>query len=86
MKPKVCWTLHAMLRNRHRPAEPLESCQCFSLKQMVNVLTRWVLDVKPFSWRVPASTHDPEGGHPYMFPSFPQFLEAYYRGEKKTQN
>jgi hypothetical protein len=52
---------------------------------MVNVLTRWVLDVKPFSWRVPASTHDPEGGHPYMFPSFPQFLEAYYRGEKNSK-
>jgi hypothetical protein len=32
----------------------------------------------PFSWRVPASTHDPAGGHPDMFPNFPQFLEAYY--------
>jgi hypothetical protein len=31
---------------RHRPVERLQSCQCFSLKQMVNVPTRWGLEVK----------------------------------------
>ena len=31
---------------RHRPVECLESCQCFSPQQMVNVPTRSVLDVK----------------------------------------
>jgi hypothetical protein len=31
---------------RHRPVERLESCHCFSLKHMVNVPTRWILDVK----------------------------------------
>ena len=46
VKPKPCWTLHVILRNTTGPVERLESCQCFSLQQMVNISTLWVLDSK----------------------------------------